>query len=90
MDDLKPTPDQQKDFLNAIIKQEKTTISFPVAGDPFATNTVDFNPATSIAQALLKQVPRKTLDAQTKGNLKQPVLFKQVPKAILQQQLLLS
>ena len=67
MDDLKLTPDQQKDFLNAIIKQEKTTISFPVVGDPFATNTVDFNPATSIAQAVAQTgAAQDLLDAQTK------------------------
>jgi hypothetical protein len=67
MDDLKLTPEQQKDFLNAIIKQEKTTITFPVAGDPFATNTVDFNPATSIAQAVAQTgAAQDLLDAQTK------------------------
>ena len=67
MDDLKLTPEQQKDFLNAIIKQEKTTISFPVVGDPFATNTVDFNPATSIAQAVAQTgAAQDLLDAQTK------------------------
>jgi len=55
MDDLGLAGRQRKDFLNAIIKQEDTTIKF-APGPGFSLTgekpvTVDFTPATSIAQA---------------------------------------
>ena len=55
MDDLGLAGRQRKDFLNAIIKQEDTTIKF-APGPGFSLTgekpvTVDFTPASSIAQA---------------------------------------
>ena len=55
MDDLGLAGNQRKDFLNAIINQEKTSIRF-APGPGFSLTgaepvTVDFTPATSIAQA---------------------------------------
>lgn len=55
MDDLGLKGNQRKDFLNAIINQEETSIRF-APGQGFTLTgekpvTVDFTPATSIAQA---------------------------------------
>ena len=55
MDDLGLAGNQRKDFLNAIINQEETSIRF-APGPGFSLTgaepvTVDFTPATSIAQA---------------------------------------
>lgn len=55
MDDLGLKGNQRKDFLNAIINQEKTSIRFE-PGQGFSLTgekpvSVDFTPATSIAQA---------------------------------------
>ena len=55
MDDLGLQGNQRKDFLNAIINQEETSIRF-APGQGFTLTgekpvTVDFTPATSIAQA---------------------------------------
>ena len=55
MNDLGLKGNQRKDFLNAIINQEETSIRF-APGQGFTLTgekpvTVDFTPATSIAQA---------------------------------------